>query len=366
MRRKKLLKFVSFFLFLILVEKVFLPDFKIYADETERKIPKFVYRASPSKPDDKFRYGFIRDRALSTDLGLHISGDSGDSTAFISTTANRDYARQFATSYAMGWWHVREFYVYEIIPQSNFIDLEATYTRTITNSTTSPELRASLENARYTFTRENEYSALYEIRPETIISATRFEFDSNTRQFVQHETIENNITRVDRNNPQIDASLHENNFPLGTFNSMQIQYNQTSSGFACYIPNTSSNIRKKRDGNEKNYICPYSGKNIYETVQSPEEIFNKNTFKIKIEIFNKKRYCVSPKSGNYVYLDYCEKAAEWIYTDLGQIITLVHDGQNEQYYCLTSPINANNYNYIKLEICDLNLKEQIWNISSQG
>ena len=366
MLSKILVKTIAIFLLIVLMEKNSDSLQNIYANETDNKIPKFVYRASPSKPEDKFKNGFVRDRTLSTDLGLHISGDSGDSTAFISTTSNRDYARQFATSYAIGWWYVREFFVYEIIPQNNFIDLEATYLRTMTNSTTTAELRTALENSRDTFTRENEFSALYEIRPETIVSATRFEFDSNTRQFVQRETIENNITRISRSNPQIVASLHDNNFPLGTFNGMQIQYNQVSSGFACYVPNTSSSMRKKRNENEKNYICPYSGKNIYEEIQSPEEIFEKNSFKIKIEVFNKKKYCITPKNGNYIYLDYCEKSAEWIYTDLGQLITLVHDGKNEQYYCLTSPSNNNDYNYIKLKICDLNLKEQKWNLSSYG
>lgn len=363
---KIFIQFILIFIFFTAFDKNFIPNHKLYANETERKIPKFVYRSSPSKPEDKFNNGFVRDRAQSTDLGSHISGDSGDTTAFISTTSNRDYARQFATSYAMGWWHVREFFVYEIIPQSNFVDLAETYSRTLTNSNISNELRTTLENSRDTFTRENEYSALYEIRPETIVSATRFEYDSETRQFAQRETIENNVTRVDRNNPQIEPSLHENNFPLGTFRSMQIQFNQVSSGFACYESSSSASIRKKRNTETLNYICPLTGKNIFEEVESPEKIFSENKFKIQIEVFNEKKYCLTPKSGDYVYTDYCENSTQWNYTEFGQIITLINDGKNDQYYCLTAPLNDNNYNYIKIKICDLNLKEQKWNFIPYG
>ena len=354
--------FIHIILFFTAFNNIFITNHKLYANETERKIPKFVYRSSPSKPEDKFKNGFVRDRSLSTDLGSHISGDSGDTTAFISTTSNQDYARQVATSYAMGWWYVREFFVYEIIPQSNFVDLAETYSRTLTNSTTSTELRTALENSHDTFTRESEYSALYEIRPETIISATRFEFDSVSRQFLQRETIENNVTRIDRNNPQIEPSLHENNFPLGTFRSMQIQFDHVSSGFACYVAPSSSSMRKKRNTGNSNYICPISGKNVFEEVESPDNILSDNKFKLQIKVFNDKLYCLTPKNGDYIYIDYCENSSQWNYTDFGQIITLINDGKNDQYYCLTAPINDNNYNYIKIKICDLNLKEQKWNL----
>jgi hypothetical protein len=54
---------------------------------------------------------------------------------------------------------------------------------------------------------------------------------------------------------------------------------------------------------------------------------------------------------------------DWGFTEFGQLIAEVNDGQNDQIYCLTKSIDNNKSKYVKMEICDLNKKEQIWKIT---
>ncbi|APJ04444.1 hypothetical protein [Silvanigrella aquatica] len=337
-----------------------------YADYTGTifdNIPTHVYRATPSKPADVFANGFQRSAFAHTDLSRHIQADTGDMSAFISTTSNYRYAEGFASSYAMGWWHVYEFYIYEIVPQGNFVSVRDTYLRTL-NEETNAAVRENLENpfVRDTYMREDEYAALYEIPPERILSATRYEFDMTTRRYVRREQIENTVTRISRNNPAVSASLHPNTFSLGTHIRFQYNYNMVSSGFACYQQQTNTRQMKRANDVQISLVCPKINSLKFEKVPNPKSMLSDKSFAMNINIFLYKNFCLSPKGENYVYIDYCYNAQKWSYTEFGQFITEVHDGKNYQHYCLTSPGKSNDYNYVKMEICDLYNKDQLWKI----
>lgn len=52
----------------------------------------------------------------------------------------------------------------------------------------------------------------------------------------------------------------------------------------------------------------------------------------------------------------------WNYTEFGQLISEVYDREYKQYYCLTTPLNMEGESSVKMEIYDLNKKNQIWKI----
>jgi hypothetical protein len=330
--------------------------------ENNNIIPNRVYRSSPSAPKEKFLLGFSRSTSYHTDLGLHITGDPGQFSGFISTTSNRQYAVSFAQAYGIGWWHVREFYLYEIVPQNNFVSVTDTYERVL-RETENPVIRQQLENLRHIYTWENEYAALYEIHPETIISATRYEFDMNLRRFVEREEIINTVTRESRTVPHVIPMLHPDTYSIGTYRSVNYSYNGTSAGFACVEAPSNSNthaMKKRNDTLNENSLCPKESMRALEVVENPNYFFPKTQSKFKVSVFNKGTYCLNPASGYYVYIDYCEVSGYWNFTEFGQIITEVDDGKNKQYYCLSAGKLENDY--IKLEICDLNNYKQFWKL----
>lgn len=328
--------------------------------ENNNIIPNRVYRTSPSAPKEKFLLGFSRSTNYHTDLGLHITGDPGQFSGFISTTSNRQYAVSFAQAYAMGWWNVREFYLYEIVPQNNFVSVTDTYERAL-RETDNPIIRQQLENLRHIYTWENEYAALYEIHPETIISATRYEFDMNSRRFVEREEIVNTVTRESRTEPHVIPMLHPDTYSIGTYRNVYYSYNGTSAGFACAeVPSNAHAMKKRNDNLPENNLCPKESLRALEVVENPNYFLPKTQFKFKLSVFNKGKYCLNPASQYYVYIDFCEVAAHWNFTEFGQIITEVDDGHKKQYYCLVA--GKLQKDYIKLEICDLNDYKQFWKL----
>jgi len=330
--------------------------------ENNNIIPNRVYRTSPSAPKEKFLLGFSRSTNYHTDLGLHITGDPGQFSGFISTTSSRQYAVSFAQAYAMGWWNVREFYLYEIVPQNNFVSVTDTYERAL-RETENPVIRQQLENLRHNYTWENEYAALYEIHPETIISATRYEFDMNLRRFVEREEIINTVTRESRTVPHVTPMLHPDTYSIGTYRSVSYSYNGTSAGFACVEAPSNSNthaMKKRNDTLNENSLCPKESLSALEVVENPNYFFPKTQSKFKVSVFNKGTYCLNPASQYYVYIDYCEVSGYWNFTEFGQIITEVDDEKKKQYYCLTA--GRVEKDYIKLEICDLNNYRQFWKL----
>ncbi|WP_186647491.1 hypothetical protein [Fluviispira vulneris] len=338
-----------------------LHSFSVRANDIPEEIPKRVYRATPSKPDKVFAQGFQRSRNEHADLSRHINGETQDPSGFISTTSSIGYAFAYAESYAMGWWHVSEFFVYEIIPDENFVSVSNTYYRTLRNETDSAA-RNQLEEQNYAFTREDEYSALYTIPPERVIAATRFEFDRNIRRFTQRERIINTITRENEHSPQLQAAIHPNTYSLGTIGNRQYTYNGISSGFACVeITQSSSFSMRKKRSTIDNRICPLTQPLVFETLEEPEKFLSRKSLKIAASV-DGYTYCLTTYD-NYIYLDYkCKTPQKWNYTEFGQFISEINDGKNQQYYCMTAPQEDAGEDYARMQICDLNNDKQIWKI----
>ncbi|BBH53958.1 hypothetical protein [Fluviispira sanaruensis] len=338
-----------------------LHSFSVRANEISANIPERVYRSTPSKPDKVFSQGFQRSRNEHTDLSRHINGETQDASGLISTTSSIQYAFDYAESYAMGWWRVSEFFVYEIIPDENFVSVSNTYYRTLRNETESAA-RTQLVEQQYTFTREDEYSALFTIPPERVIAATRFEFDRALRRFTQRERIINTITRENEHSPQLQAAIHPNTYSLGTLGNRQFTYNGISSGFACveHTQSSSFSMRKKRSA-IKNRICPLTQLQVLEALEEPEKFLTRKSLKIAASV-DGYTYCLTTYE-NYIYLDYkCKTPQKWNYTEFGQFISEINDGKNQQYYCMTAPQDDSAEDYARMQICDLNNDKQIWKI----
>ncbi|APJ03086.1 ricin-type beta-trefoil lectin domain protein [Silvanigrella aquatica] len=354
-------------LFFIAVNPIY-----IYGMDNEginlRSVPKVVYRATPSKPDKVFKNGFSRSREGHTNLALHIGSETGDlSTAMISTTSNFEYANYYAAMYAQTYWQVDYYYIYEIIPQNNFIDVTATYERTL-SETQHLGRRAGLESLRRQFTHEYEYVALYMIRPETILAATRYELNFDTGEYEHRETIFNENAQTN-----IMPEIHPNNYPLGTVDGVEYPFvnkdclfnpNNTGTPFVIhrgsplFTPPPLPPRRYKREGlqtHQECFIKPFQNK------KNPEFTDIKS---IKIEVKNSagKKYCLTVYPYNNVLLAECSQAQNWYITQFGQIITQVNDIYKDQYYCLTELNSIDNYDYVKVQICDLTKSKQLWKV----
>ncbi|APJ03087.1 ricin-type beta-trefoil lectin domain protein [Silvanigrella aquatica] len=364
-------------------QKNFLKSTAACAQNNERSPPKVVYRASPSKPDIKFKEGFRRGSQGSRDLASHILGDGqvpgittnfAESSIFISTTSSLVYAHDYGDRYALGTWEVSEFYIYEIVPEAHFVDVTATFERTL-QAEIDPQRRIELERRRNEFIDEYEFSAIEFIRPESILSATRYVFNNEDFRYHPVEIIPN--ANAERN---LIPTVHENNFSLGTIRNHNFEHHLPTLDFACYRPDNntgtvsfvvlnSNSHREKRELNMQSRVLPKLICPDPQFLQKKERIENPTSFlertksKINITSFEMK-LCLIPDN-KYLYGATCDtNSALWSFTEFGQLITKIFDGQYDQYYCLTAPRNSQDSNYVKLEICDLNTKEQRWTLQS--
>ncbi|KAB8039874.1 hypothetical protein GCL60_06315 [Silvanigrella paludirubra] len=347
--------------------------------------PKRVYRATPTDADFIFLLGFERqmcDREFNSrerclDLTNHLllnlnrpelsvtetaTSQLQNPSAFISTSANKDYVIENARRSALldifneeSPWRRNYFYVYEIIPNEDFVSVTETYQRELNSAFDDPIRFHQLDNLYSLYTNTNEFAAIGRISTRNIVSATRYEFDLEIMDFIEGITIPN---------PHYDTNLvpavHLNNYPIGEISNAL----QNSDEMHCEIEirplQNHLSMRYKRDLNKK-YECkkPYFLEE--EIIDSPKKIFENNKLKIKIKESNKNEKCLV-HNDHYLYTDSCDNSTsnEFIYTQFGQIISRSNGDENNQYFCLSKSEYENDY--LKMEICDLNKIEQIWKI----
>jgi hypothetical protein len=378
-----LILLLSIYLFVIVDDSKLKFSSTAYAVNIDNNsFPNRVYRATPSKPDKVFRYGFKRNPSGSNDLAQHIQADPGHQSIFISTTSSYKYAVDLARKFAATWWDTDEFYIYEIIPQSNFINVASIFHSTYNSS--QGNRKYLLENYVTIFTIENEFAAMNYIPPETIVLATRYVLTGND-YVSDDEPYINNITRINAQNPVFEPRVYSGSFPLGTLQGVYFEFNGVNPNFACFndsLPSISSEVLiddkigkdqlfhvTKRDiyGNQNKLICPSRNlmkkKSYY--INMPDDFLERSKNEFKFSTFNMPNICLTPNKGYigmyfYVSSASCSDNRIWSFTEFGQVITQVYDGQHYQYYCLKSPRTGSPDRYIRLEICDISDKEQKW------
>ncbi|BBH54512.1 hypothetical protein [Fluviispira sanaruensis] len=100
----------------------------------------------------------------------------------------------------------------------------------------------------------------------------------------------------------------------------------------------------------------------YESIEIPKKFLENKTFNLYITHQNKD-YCLK-LNDNYIYLsEGCKVSPKWNYTNLGQIITKINDGREEQFYCMSiDPAQTDFGQNILLSPCDLNNTGQFWQL----
>lgn len=291
-------------------------------------------------------------------------------SAFISTTRNRDYAIASAMniadpfrSFQEDLWRTDSFYVYQIVPDRNFISVIDTYKKelALASKERSPNRFDTLVRLSSFYTNREEYVALGSIKSSHIVSATRYYFSVKDMNFIK------GITQI---NPYFDkniiAVVHPNNYPIGTLpdvNHLDKMIDENTCESQLQELQQQISMRKKRELYQFKSVCLSSVSKIKNKIEMPKDIFNKNALKIQVKAFHKYDYCLEPNK-NYLYINYCNHSKynnKWIYTELGQLIAEVNDGKNNQYYCLTA--TKESYADLKMKICDLNKTEQIWKLN---
>jgi hypothetical protein len=377
---------------------------------SDNEIPKYVYKATPTPPSQIFKMGFKRFFGTSTDLSEYmysvyqnlfagiiesedVLSQLSNPSAFIRTSSvwqntmdnalsnNEPFLNSYNPTSHRAHEVYNEIYVYQIVPQPNFISVTQTYERILDaayrnelgvsnhiNITHGGDLEIdeeniNLENLEYLrpyYTRRREYAALYNIHHDSIVSARRFRYSNETGNYEFIETIQN-----PHYNPEIEPAIHENNYLLGSVPN----YRNIHGFNSHYLCNTrrqnSSHMYKKRSTDPQKIDCDLTTSN--ETIpnslelETPKFMFDKKGMQIEVNTNSSKTYCLSPYD-EYLYIDYCEKPYsknKWLFTEFGQLISEINDGKNNQYYCLSFPENEENP-YLKMEICDLRNPRQKW------
>ncbi len=352
-------------------------------------VPKVVYRATVTQPNLLFLTGFERvwngnnrKELYRNDLSYHLIYhflfpelnfeensflQTQNPSSFVSTTSNREIAYQSAINILNSYensplhpYYRRDFYIYEIVPRENFISVADTYERElqneITNSNKDKYINLRMLNTFYN--SEQEYAALGSIPAQSLISATLFRYNLETKRFEQLETISNSY--FDAN---LRPALHSNDYPIGTIpNSQNVNFMYRYSG--CEVPFRSesqvSSIRLKRESNESR--CNFSELYKRKQIKMPKELFKNNAIQIQVKDKIGNSYCLVPYK-RYIYVDDCNiqyANNNWLYTEFGQLIAEINDGENDQYFCLSEQKNQDSSNYLKMEICDLTNDKQHW------
>ncbi len=184
--------------------------------------PEYVYKLSRLSPDVIFANGFLAPATHpmdgpTLDLGRHLQrGDQPN--AYVSTTATRGLAVH------LGEWYDEDpnaaegssYWIYTIVPDATFVDVDATVQRTITDLPADSGLRAYLQRTSLSFPFFREYAAQWQIAPGRIISAEQF----NARTGVS-QGIRTNEPAVDANPT---AAIHPNNVALGHLRDVYYGY----------------------------------------------------------------------------------------------------------------------------------------------
>ncbi|MBX9836774.1 MAG: RICIN domain-containing protein, partial [Silvanigrellaceae bacterium] len=223
-----------------------------------------------------------------------------------------------------------------------------------------PDSHQNLVELDRFYTQGNEYAALYTIQRETIVSATRYDFDPNLGRYVEGGVIENPRFREG-----VSPAVHPNNYSIGLVPEIEEIEALEGNLEQCDIQRVSSStasMRKKREVENNLKTCSAFARNAQRPIEMPNTLFEKKALKIEVNAFNSTKYCLVPDQNNYLYVDYCGSNSKnkWLYTEFGQLISEINDGKNNQYYCLTAPKQNNQYQYLKMEICDLNEERQKW------
>lgn len=352
----------------------------LHASPPEPKVPKFVYKATTSIPDFIFKHGFIRRSSGSTDLSRYmpthyqdpnhsIFEDEGyfnqrnNPDAFVRTTSVLENAidpgrNPFNLNSQRVYELFRDVYVYEIVPQEQFVSITDAYERAL-DQANDHDTWLNLDFLRPYYTWRSEYAAIGGIAPESIYSAIRYHYYPNIRTFTEVERIRNHGF-----NPRIRPAIYPEEYDLGTVPSHTEIYSATST----YVCNTRGQptqnaSMQKREAKENNYLCPFEAPKKLGPLEMPKAIFERNALKIQVNTQNNTQYCLEPTEDYFLYVNYCDNSKaknKWLFTEFEQLIAEIYDGKNPQYYCLTSPKKDGKDKYVKMKICDLNDPNQKW------
>jgi hypothetical protein len=200
------------------------------------------------------------------------------------------------------------------------------------------------------------------------LSATRYVFNYETITYAPQETI-HNLNAQTHNMP----TVYPNIYPLGTVDGLDYPlvntgcvFNANYSGqlylFNTEVPpyptTTLPSSRQKRA-----YVSSVK-KCFANSFQNKTDTQFNNKFPIKIEVKNifEEKYCLTTFPYNNVRITKCSESHNWYFTQFGQLIAEAKDKHNEQYYCLTEVEGNNANSFIKMQICDLSDKRQLWKI----
>jgi hypothetical protein len=204
----------------------------------------------PLGPDGIFLKGFHRDPTNSWNLSRHVAWDyASSSTVFISTTSNFNYAQRLG----LAWWDSPEnpnqrspqqtYWIYEIVPDLNFVDVSATYFRTLAATDPTSRYYWALNEQRETFTRESEFAAIADIDNTRIARATLYNMEGQMLMTAQNELF----------NAAVTPAVHPNDFPLGQERGQYFGFDigaatgGSSDGFVCNDTISETSQRKKRE-----------------------------------------------------------------------------------------------------------------------
>jgi hypothetical protein len=233
-------------------------------------VPPLVYRYDcipPERADGTgiFQTGFVRPTGLPLDIAAHVDGNPGSRvTGIVSTSRSYSYVRDFAAR----WGEYNDFdattyWVYQIVPDENFVDVTATWQRTRDSIASDPNLAytgaaSQLRSFRAidVFTHEYEFASLGTIPTSRILMAS--EYNSTTQQWIR------NVLNPNANFGMV-ATVHPNTYPLGTWRENTYVYN---------LPGTPY-VDDVNEGASAGFVC--------ETVAEPEDA-NRSTRSVAVAI----------------------------------------------------------------------------------
>nr|BFD30860.1 hypothetical protein GTC16762_04780 [Pigmentibacter ruber] len=303
--------------------------------------------------------------------------------AFTATYSNPALALRdafyFITAYSNNYLYrpaIMTIYLYAIIPDRNFVSVTETYRNEVERLRNDPERRNEFEHLIHLndlYTQEDQYLAFGRIPTNQIAFVDSYYFDHMNRTYryryldgsghINRERFEAFSSR--------EASLYEGNYPIGTIPRLIPRQVVSEAASVCYInnpihPANETAERQRRDANftmaKKNFVTNTLCRN--DQLIDFQKEFNEKATKILLKDHKGKKYCLDLHNYYLSFNENCKDSTKWLYSSAGQLITGVFDGKNQQIYCLSNP-ESNDY-YPKsprMKICDLNKKEQQWNMN---
>ena len=174
----------------------------------QAQAPRRVYRYDARGPEEIFANGFVRDPFKSRNLALQVQHDATyTSSAFISTTSRLDYAIRYANGWIANFNPQQATYwIYEIVPGPNFVDVAASYRETVA-AMEPGYARTQLDEEENTYTREFEYAAIALIETQRIVRATQYNVNGGA------PIVEENLLYQ----PNLTPEIRPGYYPLGYF-----------------------------------------------------------------------------------------------------------------------------------------------------